>query len=97
MGIGNEEDDDTDGDESTHPPPICHQPRRRILTMRRRNKHAQRNDSGTQGVAGDSGDAEAIAEIATQISRTSGSDLRTRLLLSLRTTVPTAIPNGLQI
>ena len=47
LGIGHEEDDDTDGDESTHPPPICHQPRYRILTMRRRKKHAQKGDTGT--------------------------------------------------
>ena len=37
--------------------------------MRRRKKHARKGDTGTQGVTGDSGDAEAIEEIATQISR----------------------------
>ena len=68
MGIGSEEDGDTDGDESTHPPPICHPPRRRILTMRRRSKCTTPNVE-SQGVTGDSRDTEAIDEIATQISR----------------------------
>ena len=83
LGIGNEEDVDTDGDESTHSPPVCHHPQHRILTIRRGKKHAKKSDNGTQGVNGDSGDVEAtstasvasvapgrdVEEIATQISR----------------------------
>ena len=39
IGICSEEDDNTDGDESTHSPPVGHRPRGRILTMRRKKKN----------------------------------------------------------
>ena len=59
LGIGNEEDGDTDGhDESTHPPPVCHRPRHRILTMRRGKKRARAKDAGTHEVIG----SDAVAD-----------------------------------
>ena len=64
LGIGNEEDVDTDGDESTHSPPVCHHPQHRILTIRRGKKHAKKSGSDHQGVNGDSGGVECVEELS---------------------------------